>query len=240
MPLEQFGFTRTQGTVYTALLGLAAATGYAVARETGLARANVYQALDALVARGLARASGGRPVTYRAVEAGAAIAVLAKRADADLKALASELGVPHRARGSEGDAVAANVEALEGRAALIDAAIESADSAAHEVLAVVGPWAPAVVDSLVRARRRGVAWKVVCLGTPAPEGAALRPVPPAELTAYWGGMPVALVADRTLAVCGILAEGRTEGIRTTSPALVPFLRHLLRRELATAAAPRVS
>jgi sugar-specific transcriptional regulator TrmB len=240
MPLERFGFTRTQGTVYKALLRLEAATGYAVARETGLARANVYQALDALVARGLARSSGGRPTTYRAAEAAAAVTVLAMRTDEELKELAAELGVPHRARARTHDAAVPGVEILDGRVALFAAAIESADAAAHEVLAVVGPWAPSVVEALSRARLRGVAWKVVSLGAPAPEGAALRPVPPAELAAYWGGMPVALVCDRAQVVCGIVSEERTEGIRTTSPGLVPFLRHLLRRELATAAAPRVS
>jgi sugar-specific transcriptional regulator TrmB len=240
MPLEQFGFTRTQGTVYKALLRLGAATGYAVARETGLARANVYQALDALVARGLARSSGGRPTTYRAIEAAAAVAVLAQRSEQELKALAGELGVPHRTRARVRGAEAPEVEAIEGQVALFAAAVECADAATHEVLAVVGPWAPAVVEALARARGRGVAWKVVSLGAPAPEGAALRMVAPAELTAYWGGMPVALVADRAQVVCGIISDERTEGMRTTSPGVVPFLRHLLRRELATAAAPRVS
>ena len=240
MSLETFGFTRTQDAVYKALLRLGAGTGYAVARETGLARANVYQALDALVARGLARSSGGRPATYGAMEATAAIAVLARRTDQELLRLAGELGVPHHDRPKARGATAPEVEGLDGRADLFAAAVASADAAAQEVLAVVGPWAPSVVEALARARRRGVAWKVVSLGTPAPEGAALRPVAPAELTVYWGGMPVALVCDRVQAVCGIVSEERTEGIRTTSPGLVPFLRHLLRRELATAAAPRVS
>jgi sugar-specific transcriptional regulator TrmB len=240
MPLERFGFTRTQDTVYKALLRLGAATGYAVARVTGLARANVYQALDALVARGLARSSGGRPAAYRAMDAAAAIAVLAQRSEQELQVLAGELGVPHRARARTRGTGEPAVETLEGRVALFAAAVESADAAAHEVLAVVGPWAPPVVEALARARLRGVAWKVVSLGTPAPEGAALRMVAPAELTAYWGGMPVALVIDRAQVVCGIVSDERTEGIKTTSPGVVPFLRHLLRRELATAAAPRVS
>ncbi|MGD0483204.1 MAG: helix-turn-helix domain-containing protein [Gemmatimonadales bacterium] len=240
MPLQRFGFTRTQDAVYKALLRLEAATGYAVARETGLARANVYQALDALVSRDLARSSGGRPATYRAVEASAAVAVLAKRADEELKALAAELGVPHRASAETRDGAAPGVEALGGRVALFAAAVESADAAAHEILAVVGPWAPTVIAALSRARLRGVSWKVVSLGAPVPEGAALRTVPPAELTAYWGGMPIALVCDRSLAVCGIVSGDQADGIRTASRGLVPFLRHLLRRELAAVASPRIS
>lgn len=241
MPLNRFGFTRTQDTVYKALVRHGVATGYAVARDTGLARANVYQALDALVARGLAKSSGDRPTTYRAAEPADAVAGLWKRAEQDLKALAAELGAPAGARAEMQGATAPEVvESFEGRAALFAAAVETADAAAHEVLAVVGPWAPAVVEALARARRRGVSWKVVSLGTPAPEGATLRTVPPVELAAYWGGMPVALVCDRTHAVCGIVSSERAEGIRTVSPGLVPFLRHLLRRELAMAASPRVS
>jgi len=60
------------------------------------------------------------------------------------------------------------------------------------------------------------------------------------LTAYWGGLPIALVVDRERAVCGVLTAGGGAGLDARNPGLVPFVRHLLRRELATAAAPRVS
>jgi|GEM_PF-1728956 len=240
MPLDRFGFTKTQDTVYKALLRRDGATGYAIARDTGLARANVYQALDALVVRGVARSSGGRPATYRAADPADAITILAKRTELDLKTLAGEFGVRTGSRSRNPVAAGREVECLEGSAALFDAAAAAADDAEHEVLAVVGPWAPFVGEALARARSRGVAWKVVSLGAPAPEGAALRAVPSAELTAYWGGLPVALVCDRTVAVCGILSGTRAEGIRSANGGLVPFLRHLLRRELATAAVPRVS
>jgi hypothetical protein len=65
-------------------------------------------------------------------------------------------------------------------------------------------------------------------------------VPTAELVRYWGGLPVAVLADRTRAVCGTVDGDRCDGVATTSPGLVPFLRHLLRRELASVAAPLVS
>lgn len=240
MPLDHFGFTKTQDTVFRALLRRDGATGYAIARDTGLARANVYQALDALVARGVARSSGGRPATYRAADPADAIAVLARRVDLDLKTLAGELGVRTGPSWWTAATAGGEMERLDGPAALFDAAAAAADAAEHEVLAVLGPWAPRVGESLARARGRGVAWKVVSLGAPAPEGASLRAVPSAELTAYWGGLPVALVCDRTTAVCGILSGTRADGIRTASGGLVPFLRHLLRRELTAAAAPRVS
>ena len=53
--LERFGFSPTEDKVYQALLGIGPATGYAVAMELGIARANVYQALESLTRRGAAR-----------------------------------------------------------------------------------------------------------------------------------------------------------------------------------------
>jgi sugar-specific transcriptional regulator TrmB len=239
VPLDTFGFTRTQDTVYKALLRRGPATGYAIARDTSLARANVYQALDVLVARGLATTGGGRPATYRATSAGAAIALLAERAERDLAGLAGEIGAVAGKPRAQGER-ASGFERLDGLRALLGAASAAVDAADREILAVVGPWAPSVNEALGRARSRDVTMRVVSLGAPAPEGAALRPVPAAELNAYWGGLPMVLICDRAHAVCGVVSEGRTEGLESRSPGLVPFLRHLLRRELASAAAPRVS
>src|SRR2546422_7108627 len=47
--LMPFGFTATESMVYSTLLRLGPATGYAVARAVRLARANAYGALDGLV-----------------------------------------------------------------------------------------------------------------------------------------------------------------------------------------------
>jgi sugar-specific transcriptional regulator TrmB len=239
MPLTNFGFTRTQDAVYMALLRRGSATGYAIARDTSLARANVYQALDVLVARGLAALSGGRPATYRPTSAPDTIALLTESAERDLAGLAREIGAvagPGRSRRDP----ASPFERLEGLRALLDAATAAVDGADREILAVLGPWAPSVAEALQRARARDVTMRVVSLGAPAPEGAALRPVPAVELNAYWGGLPMVLVCDRAHAVCGVAAGDTAEGLDTRSPGLVPYLRHLLRRELASAAAPRIS
>ena len=47
--LTPFGFTPTESLVYEVLLTGGPGTGYAVARGAGLARANAYSALEALV-----------------------------------------------------------------------------------------------------------------------------------------------------------------------------------------------
>ena len=239
MPLDRFGLTRTQDTVFKSLLRLGTATGYAVARDSKLARANVYQALDALVDAGLARARGGRPVTYTAVAAPDALERLAGRFERDLTGFAGELGVPVATRRTR-RTVGVGFDRLDGLDALFAAATAAADTAEREVLAVVGPWVGSVTGALARARGRTLVWKVVSLGAPAPEGAFLRPVAEEELTAYWGGLPMVIVCDRTHAVCGILSGDGVTGVETRSPGVVPFLRHLLRREFASSTGARSS
>lgn len=240
MRLERFGFTGTQSAAWAALASLGDATGYAIARHAGIARANIYHALDALVARGLASTSGGRPAIYRAASPHHVLSHLTGQRDRDLAALAQELGIQPAVGGRRKPAPAAALEMIVDRPTLMTSAARCAAGATFEILAVVGPWAPEVSAALVQARRPAMTWKVVVLGAAALDGALLRPVPTAELVGYWGGLPVAVLADRARAVCGTVDGDRCDGVATTSPGLVPFLRHLLRREFASVAVPRVS
>src|SRR2546430_15533261 len=75
--LTPFGFTATESVVYSALLRLGPATGYAVGRATRLARANAYAALEGLVTRGAAQRAAGRPAHYRPADPRALLARLA-------------------------------------------------------------------------------------------------------------------------------------------------------------------
>jgi len=77
--LTPFGFTPTESLVYTTLLRLGPATGYAVARGARLARANAYAALEGLVTRGAATRTPppARPARYRPTDPQALIAQLA-------------------------------------------------------------------------------------------------------------------------------------------------------------------
>jgi len=239
MSLEPFGFTRTQDIVFWALARRGSATGYAIARDIGIARANVYHALEVLANRGLASSSGSRPSRYQAAAAEATLALLAGGVRHELADLALKLGIEADGAQPTSQASAERGE-LRSRIEVVGEVSHCIAAAALEVLAVVGPWVPELLPALTEARRRGVAVRVVSLGLPAPEGAIIRDVPRTELAAYWGGLPVAVVGDRRRAVCGILAPDGVRGIATSNPGIVPFLRHLLRRELATAAAPRVS
>lgn len=65
LDLTPFDFTPTESLIYQVLVTRGPGTGYAVARAAGLARANAYAALEALVSKGAARAEEGRPRRYR-------------------------------------------------------------------------------------------------------------------------------------------------------------------------------
>jgi sugar-specific transcriptional regulator TrmB len=237
MDLHRFGFTTTEARVYIALLGITPATGYAVAQAAKLARANAYDALETLAARGAVTRLPGRPSRYAALDPESLVGRLRRDFSTGLDALARTLGQLRQA-GAPGGVHA--VAPITDRASLVAQVTDCAGGARTELLAVLGPWisdAYADLESL----RAGVSARVLSLGAPAPTGAMIRPVPAREMEAYWGGLPVALVADRRWTVLGIVSgSAAATGIATDHPAVMPFVRHLLRRELASASPQRVS
>ncbi len=236
MDLRKFGFTATEARVYLALLKVSPATGYAVAREAGLARANTYAALERLAARGIAARLPGRPARFAAADPATLTSRLDREWKRDLGALADQLAAVERR------ATAPTLplhEVIADEATLLDRIGACARGTRQELLAVVGPWASRCYADLARPHGRS-AVRLLSLGTPAPEGAQVRQLGLRDIASYWGGLPVAAVSDRHLAVLGLFTvEGEASGIVTSHPAEVPFIRHLLRRELAASAPPHV-
>lgn len=228
--LDRFGFSPTEDRVYQALLSIGPTTGYAVALEIGVARANVYQALEALTRRGAARKSATVPVQYAATGPSALLGELERSFRHDLSDLEKELrSLPIGGTGQ------AELELLTSADQLLMRAASCVDAATAELFVVTGGWAAEMNGRFAAATARRVQVRAVALSEPGPEGAALRPVPEDELRGYWGGLPVAVVADRSRAVFGVLLQGRAaSGVATSVPGAVPFLRHLLRREFSGA------
>ena len=232
MILERFGFTSTEAKVYAALLSSGPATGYGVAHKAGLARANAYQALEGLVRRGGARKTATKPPRFIAIPPDALIGELQRRVRRDLDALGDEL-----AKSTVAGTPAMDSEPVHDPATLLARAERCIKGSSQELLAVLGPWVSGLFPSLDRLRSQRRTVRLLALGEPAPEGAIIRAVADRELLAYWGGRPVLIVSDRTSALCGTFQDdGSASGLATTSPGVVPFLRHLLRRELASASA----
>ena len=66
--LMTFNLTRQEATIYVALLTHGEMTGYEVAKETGIARSNVYSALQSLVEKGVLYLLEGETTKYIPVE----------------------------------------------------------------------------------------------------------------------------------------------------------------------------
>lgn len=89
--LTPFGFTPTESAAYRALLELGPSSGYGVAKHLSIARANAYQALDALASKGAATASTEAPRSYRAVAPEGVLALVTQQQAANLDRLEAEL-----------------------------------------------------------------------------------------------------------------------------------------------------
>lgn len=225
--LERFGFTPTEARVYEALLSLGPSTGYVVAREISVARANVYQALESLHRRQAVRKASTSPVQYTAVGPAALLAELERSFRADLGDLEEALRSLPLATAS-----AIQLEQIKTADQLVARATAAVDGARNELFAVTGPWASSLNARIAAAGARRVQLRVVSLGAPSPDGAVERVVADQALREYWGGQPLAVVADQGRAVCGVLDAGAASGIATTMPGLIPWFRHIIRRELA--------
>jgi sugar-specific transcriptional regulator TrmB len=225
--LTKFGFTPTEDKIYQELLRLGPSTGYVVARELGIARANVYQALESLLRRSAVRKTATSPVQYSAVGPAALLGEFERSFKRDLADLEEGLRSLPLAGAKAGE-----LEQVISEDRLLARASSCIDAARSEILAVLGPWAQPLFPRLAAAERRRVGIRVLSLGEPAPERATVRAVPADALREYWGGNPVVVIADMDRAVCGIISGSSAGGMITTMPGIIPFFRHLVRRELA--------
>lgn len=89
--LVPFGFTPTESLIYEVMLTEGPGTGYTIARAAGLARANVYAALEGLVNKGAARMEEGRPRRFRPEPPATLLGRLADRQGEALDALSRAL-----------------------------------------------------------------------------------------------------------------------------------------------------
>lgn len=64
--LMRFGLTRVEARLYAALIVNGRATGYEIAKSTGISRPNAYAGLASLVEKGAALDGDGKPVVFQA------------------------------------------------------------------------------------------------------------------------------------------------------------------------------
>jgi hypothetical protein len=144
--LTPFGFTPTESGAYEALLDLGPASGYGVAKVLSIARANAYQALDGLVAKGAAVLLDESPKRYRALQPQAMLAHLTDEAAAKLDHLETQVAsLP-----LEG---AAALVPLKGIRAVLDTATRSAVLIEGSVICLAPPDLLSSLAPTWRARR---------------------------------------------------------------------------------------
>jgi sugar-specific transcriptional regulator TrmB len=91
MDLTPFGFTPTESLVYAALVERGSTSAYAIAKHLGIARANVYQALNGLVSKGAARLISEDPRVFRPISPQAILALIIERESSDLEVLHAQV-----------------------------------------------------------------------------------------------------------------------------------------------------
>jgi sugar-specific transcriptional regulator TrmB len=192
--LTPFGFTPTESRVYEVLLSGGPGTGYAIARNAGLARANAYSALEGLVAKGAARMEEGRPKRFRPEPP----ATLLARITNDQGAALERLGQSIEGRGSAESATLVEIDSP--RAALQQLSHDIA-RASRSVRLLAPPEAyPILAPVLRRAVAMGLEVRLWSTGD------ASLPFTEVGLAADlgdWPGLPlVAIVDDRSAVMAG--------------------------------------
>jgi len=216
MPAElmPFGFTATESLVYSTLLRLGPATGYAVARAVRLARANAYGALDGLVSRGAAVRIPGRPTRYRPADPQALLAQITAAHGEALDRLSRALA--DAARSTEPE-----TKTLAGARAVANVVLQLVARAERRVEGVLAAelwratlpaWRRAAARAQVELRIAGDA------PTEAPE-LVVGTTPPDH--------PTVLVIDNTQALAAVGSADGPAAVWTSHPAIVALARRAL-------------
>lgn len=114
--LTPLGFTSTESRVYNSLLDLGPSSGYALARELGVARANTYHALASLRAKGAISVLNEHPLLVRAIRPDGLVTLIGAQYSERLTALEEQV----RRRGQTGGGEM--VVALSSERALLETA----------------------------------------------------------------------------------------------------------------------
>jgi len=212
--LTPFGFTATESVVYTTLLRLGPATGYAVARAARLARANAYGALDGLVTRGAAARIPGRPARYR---------------PADPQALLTQITAAHgeavdrlnRALADAATSTEPDTRTLLGARAVANVVLQLVARAEHRVEGVLAAelWRPTLPAWRRAASRAQLDLRIA--GDRPPEAAELVTGTTAP------DHPTVLVIDETQAFAAVGSADGLAAVWTSHPAIVALARRSL-------------
>jgi HTH-type transcriptional regulator, sugar sensing transcriptional regulator len=217
LDLTAFGFTPTEGLIYEVLLTEGPGTGYTVARSAGLARANVYAALEGLVQKGAARMEEGRPRRFRPEPPSTLLARLADRQGEAMDRLGSQLAaltVPD---------TPTLVELSSARGAVQLMGHEIARAEKRVALLAPPDGCLALLPHLRRAAASNVELLVVTTGPTSLGSIEVEVISRPE----WPGEPVLLVVDDRGALIGARDGDRFNGHYGSGAAFLAAAHHTL-------------
>jgi hypothetical protein len=216
--LTPFGFTATENLVYARLIQGGPSSGYAVARDLRIARANVYQALRGQVSKGAAVTGGERPQRFRAVRPADLYAGIVQRHGERLDELESQLDLTTE-NGAE------SFVTLTGERAFLELASRMAARETAQVVCL----APArILSSLVPAlRKRAVdqlPTSVWVVGEHTTLPFTVAGAVSLEACGKVFDAPVAIQVSRGAAILGRFQDGAMRGYWTSEPSVVGATR----------------
>jgi sugar-specific transcriptional regulator TrmB len=211
--LTPFGFTPTENVVYGRLLDGGPASGYAIARDLVIARANAYQALRGLVAKGAAVVSAEQPQVFRAVRAADVFASIVDREQKKLDELEIQLG-------HEDQVAADSFVRLTGERAFLDLAARTAARETHAIKCVAPlPVLNALVPSLRKRNVDGKPTQIWVMGDGQFAAPVEASVPPERAQRIFGG-PVSILLAGTSVMLARMLGRATSGYWASDPDIV--------------------
>ena len=220
LDLTPFGFTPTETRVYEVLLTTGPGTGYAIARNAGLARANAYSALEGLVSKGAARMEEGRPKKFRPEPPATVLARITND-----QAMALEL-LGHALDGHSTSTTPTLVEITSPRGALQLLSHDIARASRSVELMAPADAYPILAPVLRRAVTAGLDVTLYASGQ-APAELGFAPVTMVADPAEWPGTPLLGLVDGRSAVIATRQGAEVQGHWSSAPAFVAATRAAL-------------
>lgn len=217
LDLTPFGFTPTEGLIYEVLLTGGPGTGYTIARAAGLARANVYAALEGLVSKGAARVEEGRPRRFRPEPPSTLLARLSDRQGEAMERLGQSLA----ALAVPDTPTLVELASPRGAVQLMGHEIARAETSVELLAPADG--ALALLPHLRRAAGAGVSLDVASLGSVPLGTIPVTVIPPPD----WPGDPVLLIVDGRAALVGARQGEHFSGHWGSGAAFVAAARRTL-------------
>ncbi|MGH8233587.1 MAG: TrmB family transcriptional regulator [Rhodanobacteraceae bacterium] len=228
--LQELGFTEYEARAYAALIERGELNGYALAKTTGIPRANIYAVAEKLVQRGAARRaerSGG--ITYVATSPEQLLRSIESRQRQVLRATKEALG---RLSGRNTQPAVLN---LRGDEVMINAR-QSIDACEKSLLIALQPSeAAALAAPLRQARERGVVITTLCLEGCRDEcGGCTGEIHRHCLAPSGGNRWLLLVGDSYTALLGHFADESAAAVVTDQSLVVELATAYIRQSITLA------